>query len=165
MASFLTGYKANGQIFPRWASGFDKRLFFLKSLDLIRPKLSFYMKGRNDSPEITHVRGYVMDEYDLTNEHDLKIVLEEYWHPELTMTINLHFELLPEEITYYLEIPKFNAGQTIEIVIPKEIRKVTYLDDTRKAAIIVKDKIIWPQMLLFDITNIVFPDYAEKKKD
>jgi len=162
---FFLGNQAHSQIFPRWASGFYKRLFFLKSIDTLRPKLSFYKRGTTDSPTIINVRGYVMDEYDLKNEHDLEIVLEEYWHPELTMTIDLHFEQLPESITYYLEIPKFNAEKTIKAVIPKKISKVTYLEDKRKSAIFKRDKVTWPPMSALDITDIVFPENAKKKEN
>lgn len=167
---FLSGNQARSQMYPRWTTGFFKRLIFLKSVDTLIPALTYYNmyshRSQSESPSIIDVKGYVIDEYNLKNGNDLTIILKNLWHRELSMTIDLHFAQLPEAVVYYLEIPRFNPGRTIRVIIPNKLRKVTHLEDRRKPYLsIKKDKVTWPNMEAFDITDIVFPEYAGKRNE
>ena len=142
---FIAFHRTYSQIYPRWTAKNVKRVIFLKSIDTLCPQFNYWSLGNSNSINIIKTLGYAMDEY-VKSEHNLEIVLRkcgtnDLKYKESEMIIDLYFKQIPESINYYLEIPKFNAGQTIRKFIPPKLNKVINMDDKRREPIFGKNRI------------------------
>jgi hypothetical protein len=82
------------------------------------------------------------------------------------MTINLYFGKMPDTVNYYLFVPEFKPGKSIDVTIPAKLNKHILVDMPDKMQPILNNTkgVMWPPVPSLDITAIVFPGYKSKEK-
>ena len=158
---------ANAQIVALYHKA--PRCIFLKSDQDLILTLNYYDRGAATT-NIKRVTGYSIDA-NLNRDGNAKpymamafykLPLNSYPSP---MTINVYFDKMPDTANYYLYIPEFKQGTSINTTIPSKLDEKTTIDICCKGEPIVNNEVgvKWPPVLGYNITGVVFPGYKGKK--